>query len=301
MIHAKFPIDCALSIIHSCKDAFKQANRVTLFIVDSVMQAIMLKGQKKMARHYKPFSIEDTPSGVVHAVFDQDCEQCTPYFRDYKTGSTLLFTQKVISIPVVENDVLYFTLQIETDCLPIVKVKGSKLTKRKESLSQASKSRLNFNQSNYSRQKASGWNSNDLIVARIIAMLGAVRFDVFTNSALEMKKSLMYGHIIEFVQRFTNIKNFKDLLRSIKYEVPKLLDFKAANIYIYDATQENLKALNLDEDAERLAKKEDPNSFERDFNFDERSVVRFPRNMGISGFAFENDGVTFVNGLGKLL
>lgn len=111
----------------------------------------------------------------------------------------------------------------------------------------------------------------------------------------------MHKNIIEFVQRFTNIKNFKDLLRSIKFEVPKLLDFKSANMYIYDTTQENLKALNLDEDAERLAKKEDPNSFERDFNFDERSVVRFPRNMGISGFAFENDSVTYVNGLGKLL
>jgi len=75
-----------------------------------------------------------------------------------------------------------------------------------------------------------------VIVARIIAMLGAVRFEVFTNSALEMKKSLMHKNIIEFVQRFTNIKNFKDLLRSIKFEVPKLLDFKAANIYLYDST-----------------------------------------------------------------
>lgn len=91
----------------------------------------------------------------------------------------------------MENDVLYFTLQIETDCLPVVKVKNSKeskLSNRKESLSQAGKSRMNFNKSNYSRQKASGWNSNDLIVARIVAMLGAVRFEVFTNSALEMKK-----------------------------------------------------------------------------------------------------------------
>jgi hypothetical protein len=127
MIHAKFPIDCALSIIKSCKDAFKHANRVTLFFVDSVMQAIMLKGQKKMARHYKPFEIEDTPSGVIHAVFDNESEQCTPYFKDYKTGSAICFTQKMISIPVVEHEVLYFTLQIETDCLPIVKINKSKM------------------------------------------------------------------------------------------------------------------------------------------------------------------------------
>jgi len=74
MIHAKFSLDCALSIIKSCKDAFKHANRVTLFIVDSVMQAILLKGQKKMAKNYKQFEIDDSPSGVIHAVFDREEE-----------------------------------------------------------------------------------------------------------------------------------------------------------------------------------------------------------------------------------
>jgi len=62
-----------------------------------------------------------------------------------------------------------------------------------------------------------------------------------------------------------------------------------------------LKALNLDEDAERLAKKEEPNSFLRDFSMEERSVVRFPRNMGISGFALEHDAITFLNDIRKIL
>ena len=59
--------------------------------------------------------------------------------------------------------------------------------------------------------------------------------------------------------------------------------------------------MNLDEEAERIAKMEDPNSFEREFNFDERQIVRFPRNMGFTGFAFENDGVVYYNSLSKLL
>lgn len=29
--------------------------------------------------------------------------------------------------------------------------------------------------------------------------------------------------------------------------------------------------------------------------------MRFPRNMGISGFAFENDAVAFVNDIRKIL
>jgi len=90
----------------------------------------------------------------------------------------------MISIPVVENEVLYFTLQIETDGLPIVN--KNKIGKRKESVNQASKgkSKTNFNHSNYSRTKTTSLNSNDVIVARIICMLGLVRFKVFTNTAL---------------------------------------------------------------------------------------------------------------------
>jgi len=89
----------------------------------------------------------------------------------------------MISIPVVEHEVLYFTLQIETDGLPIVS--KNKIGKRKESVSQTSKSKTNYNQSNYSRTKTTTLNSNDVIVARIICMLAQVRFEVFTNTALE--------------------------------------------------------------------------------------------------------------------
>lgn len=90
----------------------------------------------------------------------------------------------MISIPVIENEILYFTLQIETDCQPIViKANNNKVGKRKESLSQGSKN--NLNQSNYSRTKTTALNSNDLIVARIICMLGQARFEVFTNTALD--------------------------------------------------------------------------------------------------------------------
>jgi len=40
---------------------------------------------------------------------------------------------------------------------------------------------------------------------------------------------------------------------------------------------------------------EDPPGFEQDFIVDERQVVRFPVNMGISGYALQGDAVCFIN------
>lgn len=104
-----------------------------------------------------------------------------------------------------------------------------------------------------------------------------------------------------FVQKFTNIKTYKEILRSVKYEIPRLLGFKQCNIYLHDVNRKSLFALSIDEEAERLAMLEDPTGFEREFNFDERQIVHFPTNMGVSGFAFENDGVNYINGLNRLL
>jgi len=53
----------------------------------------------------------------------------------------------------------------------------------------------------------------------------------------------------------------------------------------------------MDEDAERQAMIDDPTGFEREFNFDCSQLVKFPSSMGISGFAYQNDGVCYINGL----
>jgi hypothetical protein len=54
--------------------------------------------------------------------------------------------------------------------------------------------------------------------------------------------------IIDFTLKFLYIRNIKDLLRSVKNVVPKLLGFKNCNMYIYDPVKENLKAMTIDED-----------------------------------------------------
>lgn len=59
-------------------------------------------------------------------------------------------------------------------------------------------------------------------------------------------------------------------------------------------------AISLDEEAEKMANLADPKGFEREFNFEQRQIVKFPDNMGLSGFAFSNDGIVYINGFDRL-
>lgn len=40
---------------------------------------------------------------------------------------------------------------------------------------------------------------------------------------------------------------------------------------------------------------EETKGFENDFTINERQIVRFPTNMGVSGYALRGDAVCFVN------
>lgn len=54
-------------------------------------------------------------SGVMFAIFDQESDYCAPCFREYQDGFKCQFTNKMLSIPVVEDETLLFTLQLECD------------------------------------------------------------------------------------------------------------------------------------------------------------------------------------------
>ncbi len=73
---------------------------------------------------------------------------------------------------------------------------------------------------------------------------------------------------MSFVKRFINFVNLKEILRAVKKDLPKLLGYKHASIYIHDAKRDNLYTVNLDEDAETRAK-EHYGTFEVEFAFDE--------------------------------
>lgn len=56
-----------------------------------------------------------------------------------------------------------------------------------------------------------------------------------------------------------------------------------------------MKVLIHDKEQDRLANIEDPTGYERCYHIDQKQVVRFPKEMGVTGFAFENNAVNFVN------
>jgi hypothetical protein len=184
-------------------------------------------------------------------------------------------SQKIISVPVIVNDdQLIFTLQIETEVNhggPTGGAAGGNLSDTKSVLSptskgkrlnkssnQGTKTKISAKDTNSMRGQKTGWKQSDMVVARIISMLGHCRFDIFVNSGLVFKKYRTQKEVIEFVQKFTNFKTVKEILKSVKNDVPKLLGFKAANIYLSEPESQSLLALSVDEEAEKLATAADP-------------------------------------------
>lgn len=95
-----------------------------------------------------------------------------------------------------------------------------------------------------------------------------------------------------------NFTNLKQVLNSVRYDIPKLLGFSYANIYMIDQSGGNLYAISIDEDAEKRAREADDYTFEQEFAFDESQIVRFPISMGINGFAYKTNSVNFFNNCG---
>ncbi len=98
---------------------------------------------------------------------------------------------------------------------------------------------------------------------------------------------------IEFVLSFMNFTNLKQILNSVRHDLPKLLGFSHANIYQVDP--HSLFAVSLNEEDEKRARAEIGFSFEQDYVFDESQIVRFPLNMGVNGFTHSINSVNYFN------
>ena len=66
---------------------------------------------------------------------------------------------------------------------------------------------------------------------------------------------------------------------------------------MFDKLQNNLYCMSITGDEKQLTldPDADPPGFEEEFIIDEKQVVRFPPNMGISGFALKGDAVCYIN------
>lgn len=108
----------------------------------------------------------------------------------------------------------------------------------------------------------------------------------------------MKNRVIRFVGGFIQHRTFKSLIRQIKSDVPKLLGYDHAEIFMYEnstTARKNLYCMSVGKEEVSIDPDQDPPGFEEEFVIDEKQVVRFPTNMGISGYALQNDSVCFIN------
>lgn len=84
-------------------------------------------------------------------------------------------------------------------------------------------------------------------------MLGGARLEIFANYNTAYKKVALQRQTVEFVRRFVNYKNYKDVLLAVKNDIPKLLGYQTANIMLLDDTSQSLYAMTiLENDATEL-------------------------------------------------
>lgn len=159
---------------------------------------------------------------IIYALSLTDKDQCNPCFTMVQQARKVYFQPKVISIPVLDKGVVWFTVQIESDSVPLqggnsVNRRNTRLNpgrrlsklsnsqhsppKYKRSKSIISDVASSFNGS--SRRMNSVWSSTDLNVAKILVEIALARIQIFTNRILMQEKLKLQGHIIHFVNRYT--------------------------------------------------------------------------------------------------
>jgi len=80
----------------------------------------------------------------------------------------------------------------------------------------------------------------------------------------------------------------------VKYDVPRLLGFEHASVFLHDEQHGNLYAISIDEDQERRVR-EIEGTFETEYAIDDSQVIRFPITMGVNGYCFWKDAIAYFN------
>jgi hypothetical protein len=76
----------------------------------------MHKSKTRYQSNFKDVPCSGLQSGSIIGVFLSEEEFCAPIFSEIESGSQIVFTSKVISVPILnEEDKLMFTIQIETE------------------------------------------------------------------------------------------------------------------------------------------------------------------------------------------
>jgi hypothetical protein len=89
----------------------------------------------------------------------------------------------------------------------------------------SSKSKASGSQKTKTSRGNSGWTQNDVIKGKLISLLGGARLEVFSHFYSARRKVAIKRNVIDFVRKFVNYRNYKDVIMAVKNDLPKLLGY----------------------------------------------------------------------------
>lgn len=89
------------------------------------------------------------------------------------------------------------------------------------------------------------WTSSDFAVCKIIAVLAKLRVQIFSSSMSGLLKQQLKSQVIRFAIDFIQHRTYRSVIRHVKTDLPKLLGFKQAEVFILDRPNKNLYCMSV--------------------------------------------------------
>ena len=122
-----------------------------------------------------------------------------------------------------------------------------------------------------------------------------VRTQIFVGERQKVQKAAFKGEILQFIKEYIKKDTFKSVICKIKEDLPRLFGYEEVEVMLHDQPTSALYCMNVTLGAPETEEEKNMTDFERAFVIKESQIVRFPCNMGISGYSFENDAVLYIN------
>jgi len=114
------------------------------------------------------------------------------------------------------------------------------------------------------------------------------QLEIFENRAQTQAKNKFHLDFLGFANTLMTKKTIKDVVRVIKEEAPKILGYSACQVFLGSDMDKTLYTLstNVDENADKTI-----GVIEREYIIPNNLMVKFPDNLGYSGYAYLKNSI----------
>ena len=113
-----------------------------------------------------------------------------------------------------------------------------------------------------------------------------VRTQIFVGERQKVQKAAFKGEILQFIKEYIKKDTYKSVICKIKEDLPRLFGYEEVEIMLHDQPTSTLYCMNVNLGAPETEEEKNMSDFERAYVIKESQIVRFPCNMGISGYSF---------------